>query len=58
MLSLVAHQGGWDELMWFSVPIVAVALWVRWAERRARARTVSRAEAEEPGANMPGESDS
>ena len=55
---LVAHQGGWDELLWFSIPIVAVLMWVRWAERRARARAAGKAEAGEPGANMPGESDS
>ena len=36
---MLAHQGGWDELLWFAVPIVAVVLWVRWAERKARSRT-------------------
>lgn len=35
---VLAHQGGWDELFWFAFPIVAVVLWVRWAERRARSR--------------------
>lgn len=55
---LIAHQGGWDELLWFSIPIVAVLMWVRWAERRARIRPESKAEAKEPRANMPGESDS
>ena len=37
---MLAHQGGWDELLWFAVPIVAVLLWVRWAERKARSRRV------------------
>ncbi len=35
---MLAHQGGWDELLWFAFPIVAVVLWVRWAERKARSR--------------------
>lgn len=34
----LAHQGGWDELLWFAAPIAAVMLWVRWAERKARSR--------------------
>ena len=38
-MHFLAHQGGWDELAWFAAPIVAVILWVRWAERKARART-------------------
>lgn len=37
-MHLLAHQGGWDELLWFAVPIVIVVLWVRWAERKARSR--------------------
>jgi hypothetical protein len=36
----LAHQGGWDELLWFAAPIVAVFAWVRWAERKARTRAV------------------
>ncbi len=55
---LVAHQGGWDELMWFVVPVIAVLTWVRWAGRRARVRASGKAEGEESGANMPVESDS
>ncbi|MBA2336996.1 MAG: hypothetical protein H0V96_04435 [Acidimicrobiia bacterium] len=35
---LLAHQGGWDEILLFVGP-VALAIWgVRWAERRAKAR--------------------
>jgi hypothetical protein len=33
-----AHQGGWDEILLLALPAVAVILWVRWAERRARTR--------------------
>ncbi len=34
---LLAHQGGWDELLLFAVPALlgVGALW--WAEKRARA---------------------
>ena len=35
---LLAHQGGWDEILYLAVPAIAVILWVRWAERRARGR--------------------
>jgi hypothetical protein len=35
----VAHQGGWDEILYLAVPAVAVILWIRWAERRARERS-------------------
>ena len=45
---MLAHQGGWDELLWFSVPIVIVVLWVRWAERKARTRA-ARTRAARPG---------
>jgi len=43
-MHLLAHQGGWDELLWFAAPIVAVMLWVRWAERKARSRSLFRPE--------------
>lgn len=34
----LAHQGGWDEFLYFVVP-VALGLWaLRRAEKRARAR--------------------
>jgi hypothetical protein len=35
---ILAHQGGWDEILWFAGPIIVVMLWVRWAERKARSR--------------------
>lgn len=36
MTVLLAHQGGWDEIVLFLVPAVGAILLVRWAERRAR----------------------
>lgn len=54
MLQLLAHQGGWDELLWFSIPIVIVVGWVRWAERRARSHA---ADAEAATTNMPDDTD-
>ena len=35
---VVAHQGGWDELLMFGLPVVLAVLAVRWADRRAKAR--------------------
>jgi len=53
----LAHQGGWDELAWFALPIVLVVLGVRWAERRARARAEeSEAVADDAASNMPDDS--
>ncbi len=37
-LTLLGHQGGWDEVLYFVVPVLAVVAWVRWAEKRARRR--------------------
>lgn len=33
----LAHQGGWDELAMFGIPIVLAVVGVRWADRRAKA---------------------
>jgi hypothetical protein len=33
-----AHSWGWDEIIYFGVPVVLALLWIRWIERRARAR--------------------
>lgn len=35
---LLAHQGGWDELLLFGGPIVVAFLAVKGLERRARKR--------------------
>ena len=33
---LIAHQGGWDEILLFVAPVVLAIAGVRWAEKRAR----------------------
>jgi len=38
MSFLLAHQGGWDEVVLFGVPIVLAVLAVRWVDRRNRRR--------------------
>jgi hypothetical protein len=35
---VLAHSWGWDEAVYFGVPIVAAVAWVRWIEKRARQR--------------------
>jgi cbb3-type cytochrome oxidase subunit 3 len=47
MTGLLGHQGAWDEVLYFAVPVIAVLLWVRWAEKRARARREAEAEADD-----------
>lgn len=54
MTLLLAHQGGWDELLWFLVPVALVVFWVRWAEKRSRDR---RSETEEGATSIPGDKD-
>lgn len=51
---VLAHQGGWDELVLFAGPIIIVIAWVRWAERRAKQRKL---EGESGPANLPGDTD-
>lgn len=41
---VIAHQGGWDEILYLLVPAVAVLSWVRWAEKRSRARRAKESE--------------
>jgi len=40
----LAHQGGWDELLMFGIPIVIAVVGVRWAEKRAKAKRTSTAQ--------------
>ncbi len=54
MHPILAHQGGWDELMWFSVPVLLVLTWIRWAEKRAKIR---RSEDKATSTKMPDESE-
>ena len=35
---VLAHDWGWDEILYFGVPVAVVLFWVRWAEKRAAAR--------------------
>jgi hypothetical protein len=35
---LIAHQGGWDEILLFVAPVVVAFFGIRWAERRIRDR--------------------
>lgn len=44
---VLAHQGGWDELLLFAVPAFLAVGALRWAERRARARGADGNAAEE-----------
>lgn len=34
----LAHQGGWDEALWFLVPVLVGLIGVRWAVWRANRR--------------------
>ncbi|HSM02486.1 MAG TPA: hypothetical protein VK960_08645 [Acidimicrobiia bacterium] len=55
---LLAHQGGWDEILLLAGPALAVILWVRWAERRARARAEEEsAPREDAPSNIPADAD-
>ena len=54
----LAHQGGWDELLIYGIPVIGVLLFVRWAERRARQRRrVPSSGAEGGPTSMPGRDD-
>ena len=44
MTWLLAHQGGWDELLLFATPIVLAFLIMRALERRSRRKRPSSAE--------------
>lgn len=52
MISLLAHQGGWDELILVVGPIVVVAVLI------LRSRHRDREEGEEPGEDGPPETSS
>jgi len=45
-MPLFGHQGGWDEIAYFLVPALAVIAWVRWAEKRAKARRAAEEDGE------------
>lgn len=57
--ALVAHSWGWDELLFFGIPIVVALFGIRWVERRA-ARRYAETQAETPADGIdeqPGGSD-
>lgn len=35
---VLAHSWGWDEVAYFAVPVALALFWVRWIEKRAKAR--------------------
>jgi len=41
MLLLIAHQGGWDEILLFVAPIALAFFVIRALERRGRSRADS-----------------
>jgi hypothetical protein len=45
---VLAHDWGWDEILYFAVPVTLVLWWVRWAEKRAAARKAAEPESETP----------
>ena len=53
----LAHQGGWDEILFFALPAAAVIGFVVWAERKARARREHEPTAGGGPATMPGRDD-
>ena len=52
-MTILAHQGGWDEILLFALPVLAVLFLLRWAERRSRSVDV----AEVDGAGLGGGSE-
>jgi hypothetical protein len=52
---ILAHQGGWDELLLFGAPIVLAIVAVRWAERRGRQRRAVAGEDTVPADNVSAE---
>jgi hypothetical protein len=38
MSPLLGHQGGWDEALWFLIPVAVALIAVRFVERAQRRR--------------------
>ncbi|NNF63486.1 MAG: hypothetical protein HKN07_04430 [Acidimicrobiia bacterium] len=57
MMRFFAHAGGWDELLFFGVPVIVAITAVRWAEKRTKRRIeqerVDAAPAPEPDESTP-----
>lgn len=43
---ILAHQGSWDEILTFAIPVLAVLFLLRWAERRSRSVDVAEVDAD------------
>ena len=44
MTPILAHSWGWDEILYFAIPVALALLWVRRIEKRANARKQQEAE--------------
>jgi hypothetical protein len=50
---VLAHQGGWDEILLVAVPLVVMAGLLALANRRANAALKARADEPEPNPSNP-----
>jgi hypothetical protein len=50
---LLAHAGGWDELLMFGIPIVLAVVAVRMVEARAKAKRTAAEPEEAPTPETP-----
>ena len=55
--AVLAHQGGWDEMLYAAVPLVIMALLLRKANRRANHNLKNAVSDETTQANPEAESD-
>jgi len=46
LLSLMAHQGGWDEIALVAVPVLVIALLLVVADKRSKAQAAEKAQDE------------
>jgi len=53
-VAVLAHQGGWDEMLFVAIPIVLFVLLLRLANRRADQQASTPPEAAAPTAEPPG----
>lgn len=55
MPTVIAHQGGWDEVLYVAIPALALLYGLRKVEKRARANAEARQaeEAEEEALHRP-----
>ncbi len=46
---VLAHQGGWDEFLYFTIPVVLGFIGLRHAEKRAKAKAGGAGDEERTG---------